>query len=294
VPRNAQWEESLKLSTLAACLLACSTAASGQPSQQSSGTPSSAAVTPGKPVRPPRYIEPTPYNFNEHEGWQSMFDGKTLKGWEGPMDVWRVEDGAIVSSDTASNPVPNGSVYLFWKGRDGGDLKDFEFKTEIKLEGERANSGVQFRAQMLGKTAKKNSEWESFGYQGDMDYPNIQTGALIECCSGPHRGPSPRPFRASMGMSLRTAPVVDGVPSLLGMIGDPAALKKTIRVGGWNELHIVARGHALFYYMNGYLMSALVDDDPARFISHGRLAIQLEGGGDRKVSYRNMWLKTYN
>jgi hypothetical protein len=223
-----------------------------------------------------------------------MFDGRTLNGWEGPMEVWRVEDGAIVSSATASGPNSNGSVYLFWKGKDGGDLKDFEFKTEIKLEGERANSGVQFRAQMLGKTEKKYSEWESFGYQADMDYANVQTGALIECCAGPRRGPAPRPFKASMGMSLRTAPTALGTPSLIGRIGDPAELEKTIHAGEWNQLHIVVRGHAMFYFMNGYLMSTVVDDDPLRFISHGRLAIQLEGAGERKVSYRDMWLKTYN
>jgi len=41
-------------------------------------------------------------------------------------------------------------------------------------------------------------------------------------------------------------------------------------------------------------MSLVLDNDPGRFISHGRLAIQLEGGGDRKVSYRNIWIKTYD
>lgn len=263
---------------------------------QAAGDPkasTAAGSPPAAAARPPRYIEATPYNFDEHDGWQSMFDGKTLDGWEGPMDVWRVEAGSIVSSDAASNPNPNGSVYLFWKGANGGDLKDFEFKTEIKLEGEKANSGVQFRAMMLGKTEKKNSEWESFGYQADMDYPNVQTGALIECCAGPRRGPSPRPFRAAIGMSLRTAPTASGAPSLIGMIGDPSTLKSAIHVGEWNQLHIIARGHALFYFMNGRLMSTVLDDDPARFLSHGRLAIQLEGGGDRKVSYRNLWIKEH-
>lgn len=277
----------MKPIALAACLLACSTVAMAQQPPSAGGGP------PGGAARPPRYIEPTPYNFADHEGWTSMFDGKSLDGWEGPMDVWRVEDGAIVSSDRADNPTPNGSVYLFWKGKDGGDLADFEFKTQIKLEGEKANSGVQFRALLLGKTDKKRSEWESFGYQADMDYGNTQTGALIECCLGPRRGPSPRPFRASMGMSLRTAPAASGAPSLLGSTGDPSALKASIHVGDWNQLHVIARGHTLFYYLNGRLMSTVVDDDPVRFIAHGRLAIQLEGGGDRKVSYRDMWLKAY-
>ncbi|MEO7551918.1 MAG: DUF1080 domain-containing protein [Croceibacterium sp.] len=206
-------------------------------------------------------------------------------------NVWRIEDHAIVASAIGGDSNDTGSVYLFWKGSDGGDLSDFEFKTEIKVEGEKANSGVQFRASLLGKTENKNSEWESFGYQADMDYANIQTGALIECCSGPRRGPAPRPFRASMGMSLRTSTILGGAPASIGVLGDPASLKESILVGGWNQLHIIVRGHIMFYYLNGRLMSTVVDDDPARFISHGRLAIQLEGAGDRKVSYRNLWLK---
>ncbi len=289
----------MKSLALSVCLL-CSCAAVAEPAPQSLGGPSPAAearqtAEPGPQAaamatRPPRYVEPRPYDFDDHEGWQSMFDGETLTGWEGPMDFWRVEDGAIVATDSASFR----SMYLYWAGDDGGDLGDFEFKTEIKLEGEGANSGVQFRAQLLGKTEKENSEWESFGYQADLDYANKQTGALIECCAGPRRGPAPRPFRASAGVSLATASAPDTTPSLLGMIGDPTELKKAINVGEWNQLHLIARGHTLFYYLNGQLMSLVVDNDPGGFISHGRLAIQLEGGGDRKVSYRDMWLKTYN
>jgi hypothetical protein len=180
---------------------------------------------------------------------------------------------------------------MAWTGKDGGDLKDFEFKAEIKLEGEKANSGIQFRAMMLGKTDKLRSEWESFGYQADFDYINEQTGALIECCSGPRRGPSPRPYRASMGMSLVVTAAAPGNGVLLGTIGDAAELKKSIHVGDWNQMHVIVRGRSMFYYLNGKLMSTVVDEDPARLLSHGRLIIQLEGGGDRKVSYRNIWLK---
>ncbi len=263
----------MKRIALAACLFVCAASVSAQQAAP----------------RPPRYIEPSPYNFDDHAGWQSLFDGKTLTGWEGQMEAWHVQDGAITATDHGNTP----SIYLFWKGKDGGDLKDFEFKAEIRLEGEKANSGVQFRAQLLGKTDKPHSEWESFGYQADMDFANAQTGALIECCAGPHRGPSPRPFRASMGMALRTAPEASGAPLLIGQIGDPATLKASIHTGGWNQLHVIARGHTLFYLMNGLLMSTVQDDDPARFIAHGRLALQLEGSGERKVSYRNIWLKTY-
>ena len=236
-------------------------------------------------ARPPRYVAPTPYDFNDHTGWQSMFDGSTLKGWEGPPDIWRVEDGAIMTSQTADHQI--GSVYLLWSG---GDLKDFEFKTEIKLEGSGSNSGVQFRAKMLGKTEKPRSEWESFGYQADYDYVNEQTGALIECCSGPRRGPSPRPVKAAMGTMVRETANSD-VPALIGSTGNPDDLKKSIHTGDWNQLHIIARGNTMMYILNGRLMSVFIDDNPSRALAQGRLLLQLEGRGDEKVSYRNIWVK---
>jgi hypothetical protein len=105
--------------------------------------------------RSPRYIDPTPINFQEHAGWQSMFDGKSLKAWDGPTDVWRTEAGEIVARSTAANPT--GTTYLIWGD---GQPGNFEFKAEIKLDGQGSNSGIQFRATKLGRVAdKKYSKW---------------------------------------------------------------------------------------------------------------------------------------
>src|SRR4051794_25796179 len=73
--------------------------------------------------RGPRYVEPTPVNFQDHTGWQSLFDGASLKGWDGPTDVWRVENGELVAQSTAANPT--GTTYLIWEG---GQPGNFEFK----------------------------------------------------------------------------------------------------------------------------------------------------------------------
>ena len=40
----------------------------------------------------------------EEEGFKPIFDGKTLEGWDGNPDFWRVEDGAIVGQTTAAKP----------------------------------------------------------------------------------------------------------------------------------------------------------------------------------------------
>jgi hypothetical protein len=211
-----------------------------------------------------------------------LFDGATLKGWDGPAE-WHVEAGTIMVHSTSP-------TYLIWQG---GEPKDFEFKGEVKLEGANANSGVQFRATMLGEVpGNRISRWETRGYQADIDNMNSNTGALIECCAGPRRGLPPRPDRAFRGQVVRTA-VGEGLkPTLLAAFDDPDKLKALWRVGDWNQLHVIASGRTMMFLINGRLMSVLIDDHPRMFVDHGVLALQLEGRGDNTAYFRNIWLKT--
>ena len=286
----------MKRAAIVCCLLASTMIVQAQtplPSNNASPNPAPGAATPvpgsnaapGAPARPPA-PPPTPYNFNDHPGWTSMFDGKSLKGWDGPMDVWRVEDGAITASQSASNPI--GSVYLYWTG---GQVKDFEFKTEIKTQGEGSNSGIQFRAHRLGKTEKKNSEYESRGYQADYTDTGGAVGSIIECCNAPRRGVPPRRDSARTGNIVRAALADGQSPTILGSLGDPAKLKKFFKQGDWNEIHLIVRGRVIQYLLNGHLMSQFIDDSPTMFNDQGEIAVQLEGRGDTKVSFRNMWIK---
>src|SRR6516225_12086636 len=84
------------------------------------------------------FKQPEPYDFNDHEGWTSLFDGKTLNGWSGDSN-WKVEDGAITIESTCEKPT--GTIYLVWKG---GETSDFELKMDMKGTGS-INSGVQYR-----------------------------------------------------------------------------------------------------------------------------------------------------
>jgi Domain of Unknown Function (DUF1080) len=262
------------------------------PQAPARGTPAPA----GQPVPPAqggaragggRYVDADPINFNDRAGWIQMFDGATLNGWDGPMDLWHVENGAIVVQSKADPPT--GSVYLIWQG---GQPKDFEFKAELKLEGAGANSGIQFRSTLLGEVAgNPRSKWETLGYQADVDNMNSNTGALIECCAGPRRGIPPRPDRAFRGQVVRAAVTEGAKPTLLANIGDPDVLKNAWRVGEWNQMHIIARGRTMMYFINGQLESVFIDDHATRFVDHGWISIQLEGRGDNKASWRNLWLK---
>src|SRR6185295_16602764 len=86
------------------------------------------------------FSQPDPIDFEDHSGWISMFDGKTLSGWDGDKTLWRVEGGAIVAESTCEKPT--GTIYLIWQG---GEAADFEMKLEMKGEGAAVNSGIQYR-----------------------------------------------------------------------------------------------------------------------------------------------------
>jgi hypothetical protein len=47
------------------------------------------------------------------------------------------------------------------------------------------------------------------------------------------------------------------------------------------------------FFINGVLMSVFIDDHPTKFLPQGYLSVQLEGRGDNKASFRNLWLKNY-
>lgn len=83
-----------------------------------------------------------PFNYEDNEGWISLFDGQTLNGWDGDTRFWSVKDGAIYVEPTCEKPT--GTIYLVWKG---GEPSDFMLKFESKGTGN-VNGGIQFRSYM--------------------------------------------------------------------------------------------------------------------------------------------------
>jgi hypothetical protein len=137
----------------------------------------------------------------------------------------------------------------------------------------------------------KYSQWDTRGYQADFDFVNSNTGALIECCAGSRRGVPPRPDRAYRGQIVRAAIAAGRKPSLLATFEDAAAVGGYVKIGDWNQVHLIARGNTLTYMINGHLISIFLDDNPTMAASKGLLALQLEGRGDIKAYFRNIWLK---
>ena len=140
---------------------------------------------------------PQPLPFENHDGFTSIFDGTTLKGWDGDPRFWRAEAGAIVGQTTAENKLTE-NTFLIWRG---GEPADFELKLEYRINA--TNSGVQIRSVHLppggeGRGAIQGN-WVMKGYQADIDAANQYTGQIYE-----ERG------RAFLAMRGQFAYVPDG------------------------------------------------------------------------------------
>src|SRR5690606_5363306 len=77
----------------------------------------------------------------DKDKWIDLFDGKTLTGWKtlGGEAPYNVENGMIVGTMTKGTP----NSFLVTEQEYG----DFILEVDVKLEGDRTNSGIQTRSQ---------------------------------------------------------------------------------------------------------------------------------------------------
>jgi len=221
------------------------------------------------------FTQPEPIAFDDHDGWKSIFNGTSIKDWDGNPEFWRLEGGAIVGESTREKP--SGTTYIIWKS---GTVGNFELKAEMKLEGAGLNSGIQYRSTVVPQPQGRGGFPSMKGYQADFDFAGRYTGQLYE------QG-TPRGIIAWRGQVVRAEQ--GKKPRLLSTLGDPDELKSYIKTGEWNQFHVIARGNTLMHIINGHLMSVFIDDDPTMAAAQGVIALQIEGTG--KVSFRNLWLK---
>ena len=90
------------------------------------------------------------------KGFVSLFDGKSFDGWQGNLDWFRIEDGAIVGG-SLDKEIPNNEFLASTR-----EYGDFELRLKFKLLGDKSNAGVQLRSKRIP------DHHEMIGYQADL------------------------------------------------------------------------------------------------------------------------------
>lgn len=94
--------------------------------------------------------------LDKANGFVPIFDGKTFAGWEGNLDVFRLQDGAIVGG-SLDREVARNEFLCTTK-----EYSDFELRLRVRLLGKDANAGIQIRSRRIP------DHHEMIGYQADM------------------------------------------------------------------------------------------------------------------------------
>lgn len=185
------------------------------------------------------------------EGFEPLFDGRTLDGWDGNPKLWSVRDGAIVGSSDGHSVDTN--TYLIY----GKPFSDFILRLEVRLRN--GNSGIQFRSQHI-----PGPGWVVHGYQADLSYAGDRSawGNFYEE-KGRRRG-----IMATPDEGWQRA-------------------KDIVRVGDWNEYEILAQGDHVRLTLNGRVTFDGTDSKTA----DGIIAIQLHSGPAMQVECRNIRIK---
>lgn len=203
--------------------------------------------------------------------FREIFDGTSLKGWQGDPRLWSVQDGAIVGQTSDADPIDKNS-FLIWRQ---GVVDDFELKFDYKINA--GNSGVQYRA------FEKPKEWGPFvmgGLQADFEAGEQHTGGLY----------SERSRRILAKRGQKTEIGADHKPVVVGTLGDPVALQSHINSDDWNSFHVIARGNRYIHKINGHVMVDVTDNDPSAPRS-GLIGLQVHRGPAMRVEFRNLTLK---
>jgi hypothetical protein len=207
---------------------------------------------------------------HSQDEFKNLFDGKSLDGWKGDKIVWRAENNAIVGETTAEHPIKSNTFLIYEKDQPS----DFELVAEFKIS-DGGNSGIQYRSSTVDSIP-----FTLRGYQADIDGGNVYTGQNYE-----ERG---RGFLAKRG---ETAVLEKDQQPRITSIANADSLKSLIKSGGWNEIHIIAKGNRLRHFINGNLMSDVTDNDAALRKMKGLIGFQVHAGPPMKVEYRNIKIK---
>ncbi len=244
----------------------------------STGTLAARQQSPAAPYVPKQSNRPEPLATGDEPGFQQIFDGRTLNGWEGNAAYWRVENGSLVGEITPATVIKS-NTFIIWRG---GRPGDFELKLDYRITPE-GNSGVNYRSAVVPDAVTPANQFAMRGYQCDLDGRKRYPGNNYE-----EKG---RLFLAVRGQMTH---VVGGrVPVVLSTIGDPGELAGAVR-DDWNAIHLIARGNVLTHMINGRLMSVVIDDDAANRPVDGLIGMQVHVGPPMKVEYRNIRLKTWS
>jgi hypothetical protein len=182
----------------------------------------------------------------------SLFDGRSLDGWEGDAKWWHVENG-LITGGSRTEKIPRNFFLATTRS-----FQNFELTLQLRLTGTPGtgliNSGVQIRSLRVPEST------EMSGYQ--VDAGDGWWGKLYD-------------------ESRRNKVIANP-------INDAAAA--TVKPGAWIDYRIRAEGPRIRSWINGVAALDYTETEP-NIAQDGRIGIQIHSGGIALVEVRNVFIE---
>jgi hypothetical protein len=208
--------------------------------------------------------------FAEEEKFVSIFDGKTLDGWDGRAGAWEVRDGEIWCTGTDKE-----KNWLIWRKKQPAN-----FVLKMEFHWEAGNSGVQVRSDDLG-------DHQIFGYQVEVARQEVMGLWHHSLLAKDHPRKKERHLMATAGQIATIAE--DGSKTMV-QVEAPEKVKSIFKENDWNQLEIIAEGNRIIQKINGAVFSTVIDNDVKMSRKKGFIALQDHGKGCI-VAFRDITLK---
>ena len=213
----------------------------------------------------------------------SLFDGKSLEGWEGPDSIFRVEDGCIVGG-SMDKPLDSSYYLCTVKTYDNFELT---LKAKFKNKGTYENAGISFRAERVPNSTQVK------GYQADMGYIEPDIIPIFSDFS-PSDMNSPYPLWGILVDEYRSNtsryPNNDFAPVVFLDIPDRSLIENIIKEDNWNDLRIIVNGPEIEIFINGISIVNYLEKE--KWVPReGHICLQAHSGGPYEVLYKDIRLK---
>ncbi len=207
------------------------------------------------------------------DGFDSLFNGKDLDGWEGQAELWTVRDGLIVGS-TEGHPIENNSFLIH---RDSKPA-NFHLKMKLKMAGNN-NSGIMYRAQDIE------------GISHALSGPQLDVHPKLEYQGMYYSEKTGRGIIAQRGQKVTVSEAFNAkgrtTPKVTGQLGKVPLFD----LSEWNEYEVIAVNKRHIHLINGVVTVDVIDRDPSTAPS-GAIGIQLHQGPPMTVEVKDIAVKT--
>ena len=198
----------------------------------------------------------------DKEGFVRVFDGKSLRGWEGDPQYWSVEDGALTGVTEGSLKM---NRFITWTE---STIRNFDLRVKVRVTAG-GNSGIQYR----GISRPDLGLDVVTGYQCDVVANTPEYNGMLYEEKG-------RRILSHTGEKV----IIDaeGHPWVTGRME-----VKKFAPDEWHDYRVLVQGNHHQHWIDGHPTADLLDFDEKGRVLEGVLAVQVHVGPAMKIQYKD-------